>query len=66
MELQEELLQLYRKQIVQKRPRRRLTIDAMNEMRLLHKQGFSPAEIAEIIGYDEVTIIHVLELKRPN
>lgn len=66
MELQEELLQLYRKQIVQKRPRRRLTIDAMGEMRLLYKQGFSPADIAEITGHDEATIAHVLNLKRPN
>jgi Rha family phage regulatory protein len=66
MELQEELLQLYRKQIVQKRPRRRLTIDAMDEMRLLHKQGSSPAEIAEFTGHDEATVIYVLKLKFPN
>jgi phage regulator Rha-like protein len=66
MELQEELLQLYRKQIVQKRPRRRLTIDAMDEMRLLHKQGFSLADIVEITGHDEATVAHVLNLKRPN
>jgi phage regulator Rha-like protein len=66
MELQEELLQLYRKQVVQKRPRRRLTIDAMDEMRLLHKQGSSPAEIAEFTGHDEATVIYVLKLKFPN
>jgi len=66
MELQEELLQLYRKQVVQKRPRRRLTIDAIWEIRLLHEQGSSPAEIAEFTGHDEATVIYVLKLKFPN
>ena len=66
MELQEELLQLYRKQVVQKRPRRRLTIDAIWEIRLLHEQGSSPAEIAEFTGHDEATVTYVLKLKFPN
>ncbi len=66
MELQEELLQLYRKQIVQKRPRRRLTIDAIGEIQLLHAQGFSPAEIIGITGHDESTVTYVINLKYPN
>lgn len=66
MELQEELLQLYRKQLVQKRPRRRLTIDAIWEIRLLHEQEFSIDSIVELTGHDEATIAHVLNLKRPN
>jgi Rha family phage regulatory protein len=66
MELQEELLQLYRKQIVQKRPRRRLTIDAIGEIQLLHAQGFSPDEIIGITGHDESTITYVINLKYPN
>jgi len=66
MELQEELLQLYRKQVVQKRPRRRLTIDAIWEIRLLHEQGFPLADIVGMTGHDESTVTHVINLKYPN
>ena len=66
MELQEELLQLYRKQVVQKRPRRRLTIDAIWEIRLLHEQGFPLADIVGMTGHDESTVTYVINLKYPN
>lgn len=66
IELQEELLQLYRKQTVPKRPRRRLTTDAIWEICLLQEHGFSLATITELTGHDEATIAHVLNLKRPN
>ena len=66
MELQEELLQLYRKQLVQKRPRRRLTIDAIWEIRLLHEQGFPLADIVGMTGHDESTVTYVINLKYPN
>lgn len=66
IELQEELLQLYRKQIVQKRPRRRLTIDAIGEIRLLHEQGFALSDIAEMTGHNESAVTYVINLKYPN
>ncbi len=66
MELQEELLQLYRKQLVQKRPRRRLTTDAIWEIRLLHEQGFPLADIVGMTGHDESTVTYVINLKYPN
>ncbi|MEZ5671899.1 MAG: Rha family transcriptional regulator [Thiotrichaceae bacterium] len=64
MELQEELLQLYRKQLSPKRPRRRLTIDAIWEIRLLHEQGFDQSDISEFTGHDESTVAFVVKQQK--
>lgn len=64
MELQEELLQLYRKQLSPKRPRRRLTIDAIWEIRLLHEQGFDSSDISEFTGHDESTVAFVVKQQK--
>jgi phage regulator Rha-like protein len=65
VKLQEELLQLYRKQ-VQERPRPRLTTDAAWEIQTLHEYNFSLADIVKITGQDEDTIAYILNFKRPN